>query len=76
MATSFENAWNSENVIGLEPMGGLHVREYNEGVIIEAATSACADEGDPMTYICWGNFVEQFSRNGELTTASVEDYEV
>lgn len=57
-------------------MGLLHLGEDGESVMVEAAASAGANEGDPAANICWGNFVEQFSRKGELATARVQSYEI
>ncbi|KAG2390109.1 Protein CHUP1-like protein [Vigna angularis] len=53
-----------------------HLREHRQREIVEAAASARANEGNPAANICCGNFVEQFSRVGELATAHVEGYEV
>lgn len=75
MAASFENAWDHENVVGFQPLNRLHLGEHGEGVMVEAAASAGSDEGDPAADICLGNFVEQFSRKGELATARVQCHE-
>ena len=76
MATSFENARDHENAVGVGRVGGLHLGEHGDGVVVVAAACAGSDEGDPAAHICWGNFVEQFARVGELAAASVEGYEV
>jgi len=76
VAASFENAGDDEYVVWRKPWNGLHLREHRQREIVEAAASARANEGDPTADICGGNFVEQFSRVGELATAHVEGYEV
>jgi len=76
MTASFENAGDDEYIVWRKPLNGLHLSEHCEREIAEAAASARANEGDPAANICCGNFVEQFSRVGELATGHIEGYEV
>lgn len=71
MATSFKNTRNDEYAIGLLAIETLHFRENLESVIMEATASTCGNEGNPTVNICLGNFVEQFTCNGELATGCV-----
>lgn len=76
MAASLENARNDENIVGLQRLDSLHLGEHGEGVVVEAAASAGADERDPTADIGGGNSVEQFPCKGELAAARVEGYEI